>query len=329
MEREITLKEHLTKIGALGGKTESEKSSGQSGEDESKKKNAAWRKRDKKGGGIMKTKSRKNSGSAPLATAISKSLRYPPLSEVVFEITFPRSFAVENRIGDYQQHVSKTYPTPGDEFVLYLPPAVAFGKSPKPEGTRLTPVRTFVFQNPTGSRIVRVSVVHFSLLVSDYLHFEDYKEALMAAIEPAIEIFQLNRLERVGLRYINKIPVPKHAGPLAYQDYVRTPIDARVFLPHQLSTFLTEVSVNVCEKRKLTIRNGLLPSQGDPSMLTYLLDLDCSSSESVSLSDQDLTNLLGEYHEAIEAEFKRAMTEKYWNYMAEGVPIWTSSPHPS
>jgi len=268
----------------------------------------------------MKTKSQTKT-KAKLLKPISKPLRYPPLSEVVFEISFPRSFAVENRIADYQEQVSKVYPNPGDEFVLYLPPAVAFGKPPKSEGSGLTPVRTFVFQNSEASRVVRVSVVHLSLLVSDYLHFEDYKVALMAALEPAIKIFQLSSLERVGLRYINKIPVPVQPGELRYQDYIHAPIDPSVFLPHQLSGFLTEVSLDLDSRKKLTIRNGLLPRRAEQPTLTYLLDLDCSSSESVSASGQELANLLNEYHEVIEGEFQRAMTDRYWNYMTNGVPM--------
>ena len=268
----------------------------------------------------MKTKSQAKS-KAKLPRPISKPLRYPPLSEVVVEINFPRSFAVENRIADYQAQVSKVYPSPGDEFVLYLPPAVTFGKPPKPEGSNLTPVRTFVFQNLEASRIVRVSVVHLSLLVSDYRHFKDYKDALMAALEPVIKIFQLSSLERVGLRYINRIPIPVRPGELHYQDYVHAPIDPSVFLPHQLSGFLTEVSVDLDGKKKLTIRNGLLPRRAEQSTLTYLLDLDCSSSESVSASGRELGSLLNEYHEVIEGEFQRAMTDRYWNYMTNGVPM--------
>jgi uncharacterized protein (TIGR04255 family) len=164
-------------------------------------------------------------------TASSKPLQRPPLSEVVFEINFPRLFAVENRIADYQQLLLGMYPNSADEFVLYLPPALAIGKGPKPEGN-LTPVRSFVFENETSSRVVRVSVVNFNLLVSDYLHFEDYKRALLAALNPALEIFQLSHADRMGLRYINKIPIPKAAAPLAYRDYVRSPIDSAVFAPH-------------------------------------------------------------------------------------------------
>jgi uncharacterized protein (TIGR04255 family) len=243
------------------------------------------------------------------------------LSQVVFEINFPRSFAVENRIAEFQAQVSKVYPNPGDEYVLYIPQGVAFGKPPKSEGHGLTPVRTFVFQNPEASRVVRVSVVQLSLVVSDYLHFEDYKDALMAALEPAIKIFQLSRLERVGLRYVNKISIPEQSGAPRYQDYVRAPIDASAFLPRLLSGFLTEVSVDLDIKKQMSIRHGLLPRQSDRHPRTYLLDLDCSSRESVSLSGLEVANLLDEYHEAIECEFQHAMTDKYWDYMTSGAPL--------
>src|ERR1700680_1382076 len=263
---------------------------------------------------------RKKNAQRVIKTAPSKPLQHPPLSEVVFEINFPRLFAVENHIADYQQRVGEMYPESGDEFVLHLPPAVAFGKGPRPEDT-LTPVRSFVFKNTGRSRIVRVSVVHFNLVVSDYLDFEDYKRALTTALEPAVDIFRLSRLERIGLRYINKIAIPKAKASLVFSDYVHAPIDVAVFAPHQLNSFLTEITVNLSPNKKLTIRSGLLPAQDNGSTRTYLLDVDCSSPESVSLSGPAITKLLDEYHDSIESEFKRAMTERYWNYMAEGVPM--------
>jgi uncharacterized protein (TIGR04255 family) len=262
----------------------------------------------------------KNRRPRKVDTGPSKPLRHPPLSEVVFEINFPRLFAVENRIADYQQRLLEMYPDSGDEFVLHLPPAVAFGKGPKPEGN-VTPVRSFVFKNKANSRVVRVSVVYFNLLISDYLHFDDYKRALMAALNPAIEIFQLSRVERIGLRYINKIPIPKRDAARAYREYVRSPIDTKLFTPHQINSFLTEISIDLAKNKKLTIRSGLLPIVSDSDSQTYLVDLDCSSPESVILSAPGIVSLLDEYHESIESEFKRAMTDKYWNHMAEGMPM--------
>jgi len=49
-----------------------------------------------------------------------------------------------------------------------------------------------------------------------------------------------------------------------------------------------------------------------------LLDFDCYSEEKIGLSDEDLPTFLDDFHEAIEAEFKAVVTEKYWNFMEHG-----------
>lgn len=252
---------------------------------------------------------------------ISKPLRHPPLSEVAFEINFPNSFAVETGIATYQRHVEELYPKSGGEYVVRLPPAVAFGKPPKQESTNLTPMRSFVFQNLAGSRIIRVSVVNFTLLVTDYLHFEEYKDTITAALTPAIDIFQLHSVERIGLRYINKIPIPVERAGMRYKEYVRTPIDATAFSAHVPTNFLTEVSMDLGSEKNLTIRSGLLPSQADGPTRIYLLDLDCYSAGNIPLASESLTQLLDGYHEAIETEFMHAVTDQYWKYMADGVPL--------
>ena len=250
--------------------------------------------------------------------AVSKPLLHPPLSEVAFEVNFPRQFLVENRIAEYQSRVSENYPYSNDEFVVRLPPVIAFGKPPKPGVAGLTPVRSFVFQNPTGSRTIKVSVVNLSFIVTDYRHFEDYKNALLAVLIPAIEIFGLHRVERLGLRYINKIAIPLEQGPVGYRGYVRSPIDLSAFPGQKLGNFLNEVRLELDKKKNLTIRSGLLPTEAETSSRTYLLDFDCYSEETTTLTKQDLASRLDEYHEVIEAEFKRALTEKYWNYIERG-----------
>jgi uncharacterized protein (TIGR04255 family) len=267
----------------------------------------------------MKTRSRGRAADLP-TKVVSKPLRHPPLSEVAFEVNFPNCFAVETGIARYQQRVEALYPNSGGEYIVRLPAAVAFGKPPRQESAGLTPMRSFVFQNSKGSRTVRVSVVNFTLLVTDYLHFEDYVAALTAAFKPAIEIFQLHNVERIGLRYINQIQIPTNDAEVRYRDYVHSPI-SEAFSAHVPTSFLTEVLVDLDSIRKLTIRSGLLPPQPDAPTRTYLLDLDCYSLGSVPLSGESLTQLLYQYHAAIESEFMHAVTEGYWKYMAEGKPL--------
>jgi uncharacterized protein (TIGR04255 family) len=248
----------------------------------------------------------------------SKPLLHPPLSEVAFEINFPRQFLVENRIAEFQQGIAGGYPNSSDEFMVRLPPSVAFGKPPSAGGALVTPVRTFVFQNQRATRSVKVSVVNVNFVVSDYKDFADYKGALLEVIGAAIRIFELRRIERFGLRYVNRISIPRKKGPLGFQEYVRPPIDLSFFASHMLANFLLEARLNLDTDKKLTVRGGLLPAEPEDGDYSYLLDLDSYSDTPTAISVDALPSILDDYHQAIETEFRRSMTEKYWKYLEAG-----------
>jgi uncharacterized protein (TIGR04255 family) len=247
----------------------------------------------------------------------SRSLLHPPLSEVAFEISFSRQFLVENRIAEFQQTISASYPNSSDEFMVRFAPSAGFEKPPRAGATLVTPIRTFVFQNQGGTRSVKASVVNVSFVVTDYRDFNDYKNALLLVLGAAVRIFELRRIERFGLRYINRIAIPRNSGPLGFRDYVRPPIDLSFFGGHRLANFLLEARLDLDSDKKVTVRAGLLPLdlEGD---YTYLLDLDCYSDIPTSISQEALPSILDDYHEAIETEFRRSMTDKYWMYLEKG-----------
>ena len=253
--------------------------------------------------------------------AASKPLLHPPVSEVAFEINFPHWYAVEKGISEYQQKVSSQYPGSSEEFIVRLPTTAAFGKPTKPSAPRLTPLRSFVFQNTSSSRTVKVSVVNLSFVVTDYKDFEGFKSSLLSVVLPAVDIFGLESLERVGLRYINKILIPATRGPVAYQEYVRSPINLQAFPSSHLTNFLTEISFNLERGKRITIREGLLPPQEEGADQTYLLDLDCYAEQPDNVPVRNWAPILDDYHSALETQFKGAVTEKYWNYMERGEAI--------
>ncbi len=246
----------------------------------------------------------------------SKPLLHPPLTEVAFEISFPRQFIVENRIAEFQQALLNSYPVSSDELIIRMPPAVAFGKPARPGATHFTPVRTFVFKNPLETRTVKVSPVNVNFVVTDYKDFSDYQAALLNILQPALRIFEIRRTDRIGLRYINRIPMLRQKGVLAFQDYVHSPIDLRLF-SQGLSGFLVEIHLGAEEGRRLTMRGGLLPPDDD-KVVNYLLDLDCYTQAPVAVDEKSILTILADYHDAIEAEFRRLITEKHWRYMESG-----------
>ncbi len=250
----------------------------------------------------------------------SKPLLHPPLSEVAFEISFPRQFLVENRIADFQQAIADSYPNSSDEFMVRVPPAAGFGRSPR-AGSLVMPIRTFVFQNKESTRSVKASVVNVNFVVTNYKDFADYKGSLTLVVGAAIRIFELRRIERFGLRYVNKIPILRSGDSLAFQDYVHPPLNIKFFSGHRLANFLLEARMELDDGRGLTVRAGLLPSETEDESCSYLLDLDSYSDNPRSISEETLPGILDSYHETIESEFRRSMTDRYWRYLETGEPM--------
>jgi uncharacterized protein (TIGR04255 family) len=248
----------------------------------------------------------------------SKPLLHPPLSEVAFEISFSRQFQVENRTAEFQQAISDSYPNSSDEYMVRFPPSAGFEKPPRAGATFVTPIRTYVFQNQGGTRSVKASSVNVSFVVRDYRDFDDYKSALLLVLGAAIRIFGLRRIERFGLRYVNRIMIPRNSGPLAFRDYVVSPIDLSFFSGHALANFLLEARLDFDSDKKLTVRGGLLPLEPEAGNYTYLLDLDSYSDAPTSISEEGLPSILDDYHAAIETEFRRSITDKYWKYLEKG-----------
>jgi uncharacterized protein (TIGR04255 family) len=161
-------------------------------------------------------------------------------------------------------------------------------------------------------------VVNVNFVVTDYRDFDDYKSALLLVLRAAIRIFELRRIERFGLRYINRIAIPRSSGPLGFRNYVNPPIDLSFFGSHTLANFLLEARLDLDSDKKLTVRGGLLPLDPEGGDFTYLLDLDSYSDIPTSISEDALPHILDDYHAAIETEFRRSMTDRYWMYLEKG-----------
>jgi hypothetical protein len=58
--------------------------------------------------------------------------------------------------------------------------------------------------------------------------------------------------------------------------------------------------------------------EGAEGDYTYLLDFGSYSDNPASISVGALPSILDEFHEAIETEFRRSITDKYWKYLEKG-----------
>ena len=141
----------------------------------------------------------------------------PTVKQVIFQITFPNLFYLENKIGDIQQKIMKEFPISR----LLLRNRVVVANVPAEQKIEIP-------SNPQGENIARkiwqfeskdrtiLSISSNSLDLSSQFYqtyklgddnTKKFKCAIKQAVDAFIDVMKLPIIDRIGLRYIDQCPI--------------------------------------------------------------------------------------------------------------------------
>lgn len=231
---------------------------------------------------------------------IEKEFDNPPLREVAFELRFAPLLKVQRDLADFQDLIVEDYPTYGTEKISV-------------NGEKL---HSWRFTSEDQSRTVRVTERSFGFITNRYQSFETYKSELLKRLESFHEIFKITSFHRMGLRYINNIPLNSERPQASLLEYVNPVLDLKRFQADKISQFACEIRLSK-ESGQLTIRTGLIgigaKADGDiRSEPIYILDLDFYQE---GVSRNSITALLDTFHGEIQIEFLTQVREVYIGVM--------------
>lgn len=215
-----------------------------------------------------------------------------PIREVDFEIRFTPRLRVQAEMWRFQERVVADYPDVGLEAALL------------PNGATLS---ITVFQNVGSARLIKVSSQNMALAFSAYANFEDFKEEVLRRSTEFCEIFDVSSLTRVGLRYVNEIPLAtqeaesmtKYVNPLV--DFSRIPLGS-------VQQFALQLSAQVGD-HMIQVRTAMLAGP----IRTYVLDIDAYA-ETVK-SAAEIGTLLDRFHDTAQKVFLDHVTDDYKRVM--------------
>jgi uncharacterized protein (TIGR04255 family) len=234
-------------------------------------------------------------GSFP-QEVLDEVFAHPPIREVAFEIRFAPRLRINAELWRIQDAIVNEYPTVGTESVL------------QPSGG-MVPVN--IFQNPSVGRIIKVSQENFVLAFTRYTCFEDFKEEVLTRTRHFCDTFEVTSLQRIGLRYVNHIVVPRSESAAPLLRFVRPVVDFDRVSIDDVDQFVTEVRMRR-SGHHVTFRGALLAPLEDGRRV-YVLDIDCHSRQQHKASE--VPALLDAYHEGVQVVFLEHVTEEYKNIM--------------
>lgn len=215
-----------------------------------------------------------------------------PIREVDFEIRFPPRLRVPPELWRFQEDLEAEYPDVGLETALL------------PNGAT---VSVTVFQNQVKARVIKVSPQNMALAFSAYSNFEEFKEEVLKRSARFCEIFNVPSLTRIGLRYVNEIPLPTQQ-PESMTGYVKPLLEFDRIPLESVQQFALQVAAKL-EDHMILVRTAMLAGP----IRTYILDIDAYT-ETVKPTTE-IGALLDRFHDTAQRVFLDHVTNEYKQVM--------------
>jgi len=223
---------------------------------------------------------------------------YPnsPLAEVVCEICFPGEVAVEGRRHEFWEKIRDVYPN------VFVPVA-------QPE--KFLALEPYRFEREDKKAGVMVAMNRLALYAKEYPGFAGFKADFLRVHRIFGESFRLDRLTRVGWRYINVIPFAREGGLIPLSRYLRLGFKLPKIVPEQFHelglTLLSRTEGGTVTTRLATMTR---PDGGQEALL---LDFDYSKER--DLHFKDVEAYIDEAHAFTRELFEELITDEYHQYL--------------
>ena len=215
-----------------------------------------------------------------------------PIREVDFEIRFTPRLRIQAEMWRFQEDLIDEYPDVSLESAIL------------PTGATLS---VTVFQNQRKARVIKISPQNMAIAFSSYNNFEDFKEEVQRRIRSFCAVFEISSLTRVGLRYVNEIPLPTQE-PESLARFVKPLLEFERFPLSSVQQFATQVSATL-NGHMVLIRTAMLAGP----LRTYVLDID-SYTETVEQTN-NISGLMEQFHDAAQHTFLDHVTNEYKELM--------------
>jgi uncharacterized protein (TIGR04255 family) len=237
-----------------------------------------------------------------------------PLVVVLAQVKFPTILSIEKRdfVAPFQELIRDIYPKMRESKSAGLLIGPGGVNLPSKEGVR------WRFADADGQWRVTLGTNFISLETRKYLNRDDFVARLKFVIEAANEIFKPKLVERLGLRYVNRIVEPEVNRLPELLSPSLLGILASEGLKGNIEHTLTESQFKL-DDDKLLARWGLLPISAttDPNLLppldseSWVLDLDMFGAKGVPFDAADIATRYESYACRIYSFFRWAITDEF------------------
>lgn len=238
------------------------------------------------------------------------------LTDVIFKIDFPPILSlVDNVPSAFQEKIASNFPVL--EPIIQQQWAINI-QSGSPVGQK-TAKTTWKFKTKDGTRIIEINSEYVVIGIKKYTDYSEFKNFVTEIIKIIFELYPEIVINRLGLRYLNKVALKDGAifdwdnkinknliSPLSF-------VDNKDNILRSIQSFVLKVD----DETLLTFRSGILNDvfPNAPVSKEYLLDYDCFTN--IQFEKEEIFEKLDKYNDIITEYFEKSIDEGLRDYMME------------
>jgi len=223
------------------------------------------------------------------------------LIRVAFEIRFPADLTMKDKIGYFQGKIKENFPIYEERYAVKLP------IQDVEKGNLLN----YSFKNDiTETEIYLNTYSIFGLGTKKYNGFKNFLNIFLENVEIFKEMFKIESTTRLGMRYINSIPLEKdknNSNTLKnkYFDFCLTEDQNYDFENQYIDLRFNE--------NKYEIHKQLVFQKGQQNFYEVIIDLDNSYKEKILIKEdlKELESRILDLHKLIKIKFFEIIKEEF------------------
>lgn len=249
--------------------------------------------------------------------AIDEMFPNPTLKQVIFQITFPNLFYIENKIGDFQLKIMKEFPQSALLFrrqVLFadMGPESKLEEIPSDFGEG---ANKKVWQFKSDKKF-KLHVMGNSLDITSECHKtynleggDKFRDTIKFVLDRFLEVTKIPIINRIGLRYVDECPIPSKDNS-TFKSYYNSifPLDRFDLADAKAMAFRTVIKR---DKYSLTYAESLQQKENE-----YKLNLDFDGFAE-NIDSKDYLTVTDDLHTIISEEYEKTIKSPVYEYMRQ------------
>ena len=217
----------------------------------------------------------------------------PPIVEAIFHVVVERDSDFNNEtLTDYAKYITENFPIFDRKEQRFLKNEISFSfNDPHNITSSVSNVlQGYLLASNDEPKVIQANADNFSFSkLRPYQTWESFYEEANKFWEKYVDITSVDRVKRLGLRYLNRIAIPFEGKPFKLQDYIKIFPEVSDDLSMTISGYFMQISLASEDyKPSKAIVNQTTGNVEANSGLVYTpLILDIEVFQDVDLSPQD------------------------------------------